>query len=178
MNGGVVIVNGPTSSGDGAIDYDGSFAMDGGTLIAVGSSGMAQSTSGGLQAAVSFRLNKSLSAGQCICIKDNDGNVLAAFTLKKNCSSVVFSSAEIANGSSYTLLSGGSASGESEDGLYMGNVSYSGGSTAATAKASTGNGNTQDPGGFDGGSGDLWSRIVEFFNRIINTIKKFFGINA
>ncbi|MDR3318308.1 MAG: carbohydrate-binding domain-containing protein, partial [Clostridiales bacterium] len=42
MSGGTVIVFGPTSGGDAAIDYDGTFKITGGTLISLGSSGMAQ----------------------------------------------------------------------------------------------------------------------------------------
>ena len=39
---GTVLVDGPISSGNGALDYDTSFKISGGILIAVGSSGMAQ----------------------------------------------------------------------------------------------------------------------------------------
>jgi len=45
MNGGLVIVNGPTTDKNGAIDVNGSFDMNGGELIAVGSSGMAETPS-------------------------------------------------------------------------------------------------------------------------------------
>ena len=36
MNDGTLIVMGPENGGNGALDYDGSFAMNGGTLVAVG----------------------------------------------------------------------------------------------------------------------------------------------
>lgn len=45
MSGGVVIVNGPTENMNGALDYDGSFLISGGTLVAAGSAGMAQEPS-------------------------------------------------------------------------------------------------------------------------------------
>ena len=45
MNDGTLIVMGPESGGNGALDYDGSFAMNGGTLVAVGSSDMAMAPS-------------------------------------------------------------------------------------------------------------------------------------
>ena len=41
MSGGELYVNGPESGGDGALDYDGSFTLTGGTVVAVGSAGMA-----------------------------------------------------------------------------------------------------------------------------------------
>ena len=45
MTGGELYVNGPQSGGDGALDYDGSFTLTGGTVVAVGSAGMAQGVS-------------------------------------------------------------------------------------------------------------------------------------
>jgi formylmethanofuran dehydrogenase subunit C len=45
MNDGTVVVNGPTDSMNGTLDYDSTFNMNGGTLIGVGSSGMAMSPS-------------------------------------------------------------------------------------------------------------------------------------
>jgi hypothetical protein len=42
MTGGMLIVNGPTSNGNGPVDYLGSFAITDGTFLAVGSAGMAQ----------------------------------------------------------------------------------------------------------------------------------------
>ncbi len=45
MTGGIVYVDGPTNSGNGALDYNGSFNISGGTLVAVGASGMAQNVS-------------------------------------------------------------------------------------------------------------------------------------
>ncbi|MFT9497334.1 carbohydrate-binding domain-containing protein, partial [Anaerosolibacter sp.] len=45
MSGGTVLVNGPTAGNNGALDYDRTFEMTGGFLIAAGSSGMAQAPS-------------------------------------------------------------------------------------------------------------------------------------
>ena len=50
VTGGVLLVSGPTSDGDGAFDYDGSATISGGTVLMVGSTGMAQSFTGGTQA--------------------------------------------------------------------------------------------------------------------------------
>ena len=43
MSGGYVAVNGPSDNGNSALDYAGTFQISGGTLIAAGASGMAQS---------------------------------------------------------------------------------------------------------------------------------------
>jgi len=45
MTGGCLFVNGPTDNMNGAMDYDESFVMTGGTVIALGSAGMYQSIS-------------------------------------------------------------------------------------------------------------------------------------
>lgn len=45
MNDGTVVVNGPTDSMNGTLDYDSTFNMNGGPLIGAGSSGMAMSPS-------------------------------------------------------------------------------------------------------------------------------------
>ena len=42
MVGGTVLVNGPTNNGNGSLDYDETFDISGGTLVAAGSAGMAQ----------------------------------------------------------------------------------------------------------------------------------------
>lgn len=42
MTGGSLLINGPTTSANGALDYDSSFKISGGFLVAAGSSGMAQ----------------------------------------------------------------------------------------------------------------------------------------
>ena len=42
MTGGDVTVNGPVNGGNGAIDFAGTFDISGGTLLAIGSSGMAE----------------------------------------------------------------------------------------------------------------------------------------
>ena len=41
ITGGVVLVNGPSSDGDGAFDYDSEATVSGGTVLMIGSSRMA-----------------------------------------------------------------------------------------------------------------------------------------
>ena len=58
ISGGYITVDGPTNSGNGALDYNGEFIINNGTLIAVGSSGMAQSvSSNSTQNTVQINLN-------------------------------------------------------------------------------------------------------------------------
>ena len=121
ISGGTVIVYGPTDNGNGPIDSgDGNYSVtiSGGTLLAVGSSGMAESAENAGQAvlAASWR-NGGLSAGDTIGIVDSDGKVLAAFELPKAISSIVFSSADLTAGETYSIVGGGSTTGTATDGV-------------------------------------------------------------
>ena len=121
ISGGTVIVYGPTDNGNGPIDSgDGGYSVtiSGGMLLAVGSSGMAESAENAGQAvlAASWR-NGGISAGEIIGIVDSDGKVLAAFELPKAISSIVFSSADLTAGETYSIVGGGSTTGTATDGV-------------------------------------------------------------
>ena len=128
MTGGTLIVNGPTSNGNGALDYDGGFKMTSGYLIAVGSSGMAQAPdSSSTQYSVLVNMGTGVQAGTVIHLETSSGEELFSFTATKWCQSLVFSSPELVKGTSYVLYLGGSSSGESVDGLIL-NGEYTPGS--------------------------------------------------
>ena len=121
ISGGTVIVYGPTDNGNGPIDSgDGNYSVtvSGGTLLAVGSNGMAESAENAGQAvlAASWR-SGGISAGETIGIVDSDGKVLAAFELPKAISSIVFSSADLTAGETYSIVGGGSTTGTVVDGV-------------------------------------------------------------
>ena len=104
MSGGEVYVRGPESSGNGALDYDGGFTMRGGTLLAVGASGMAQGVS---QPAVAGAL-LSCDASGAVEVLDTSGNTLLSFDAMGPYQSVVVYSDLLENGQSYTIRTGGS----------------------------------------------------------------------
>jgi hypothetical protein len=132
MSGGVVLVNGPTSSGNGALDYDGTFLISGGLLVATGSAGMAESpSSSSTQSYLSTRFNSTLSANTMVHVEDSSGNNLLSFVPSKAYQSLVFSSSDLSSNSSYKIYYGGSDSGSEEDGLYSDGV-YSGGTYYTT----------------------------------------------
>ena len=121
ISGGTVIVYGPTDNGNGPIDSgDGGYSVtiSGGMLLAVGSSGMAESAENAGQAvlAASWR-GTGLSAGELVGITDKNGKVLAAFELPKAISSIVFSSADLTAGETYSIVGGGSTTGTATDGV-------------------------------------------------------------
>lgn len=118
MNGGTVIVHGPTNGGNGALDYDNEFIVNGGTLIAVGSIGMVQAPgTDSTQNSVNISL-ASQESGKLIRIEDESGNEVLTFAPEKQYSSVVVCSEDLKTGSTYKVYLGGSAEGEGYRGLY------------------------------------------------------------
>ncbi len=106
ISGGVITVNGPENNGNGALDYDGSCTISGGTLIAVGASGMAQMPSDCKQPCIMASLSQTQTANTGITITDADGKVLYTLTSAKSFSSIVASTNEMQSGASYTVTAG------------------------------------------------------------------------
>lgn len=132
MTNGLVLVNGPTADMNGALDYTAGFSITGGTLVAVGSMGMAQAPdSSSSQNSILVNLTSSVPAGTLINIQNSTGESILTFEPTKAIQSITFSSASLVTGGEYTLSVGGSSTGTSTDGLYAGG-SYSGGETVAT----------------------------------------------
>lgn len=135
ITGGTVVVHGPTGNGNGALDVDGSFTVSGGVLLAAGSTGMVVSPdTDSAQGWISGTLDSSQPAGTTVQVLDADGTVLATFAGEKAFQSVVFSSAAITTGETYTLAVGGSAVGTVIGGLAT-DGDASGATTSATAVA-------------------------------------------
>ncbi len=111
VEGGVVIVNGPVSSVNGALDYGsengGECLISGGTVLALGSSGMAE-TFGADSSQCSFicNLDSSFDEGDALTITAEDGTVLFEYEVIKKGSSVVFSSPDLNVGDTLTLTVG------------------------------------------------------------------------
>lgn len=159
LDGGTVIVNGPTNSGNGALDYDGTCTITGGTLIAAGAAGMAQSPgSSSTQNVLSVTLPSSQAAGTMVSIVDESGRSVITCSPIKQFQSVIISSPLLTKGSTYTVYYGGSFSGSSESGLYEGS-GYQPGSELSTFTMSNVISNVSDGsttgkmgmGGFGGG---------------------------
>ena len=91
VTGGVLVVEGPTSSDNGFFDYDGSATITGGTVLMVGSAGMAQNFSGGTQA---FAMQSiSGNAGQTVTLLNAQGTEVASFVATKSFQVVLASAA-------------------------------------------------------------------------------------
>lgn len=127
MTDGTVIVNGPTGNGNGALDYDSSFEMSGGFLIAAGSAGMVQATSEeSTQAGILMTYPETQATGTMVHLEDSDRKAILTFAPAKDYQTVFISSPDLKQDSSYTLYSGGSSTGNEMDGLYT-NGEYQGG---------------------------------------------------
>ncbi len=104
VTGGTTYVSGPTNGGNGALDYGISGTITGGTLIAAGSSGMAENFGQeSTQGSMLYMFDSTLSGGTEITLKDDSGNVIAQYTPLKNYQSVVISTPDIVSGKTYTL---------------------------------------------------------------------------
>uniref|UniRef100_A0A4Y8Q008 Carbohydrate-binding domain-containing protein n=2 Tax=Paenibacillus athensensis TaxID=1967502 RepID=A0A4Y8Q008_9BACL len=108
MTAGHVVVYGPTANNNGALDYDGTFEISGGTLIAAGSSGMAMAPSDtSAQLSVGMTYSTAQAAGTEIAVKDASGAIVASVTPTKTYQSVVISSPDLQKNGAYTLYAGG-----------------------------------------------------------------------
>ena len=110
ITGGEVYVSGPTAEGDGSLDTgDGAEAyITGGTVIAVGSAGMAESFSASSEQG-SALVNLSGNAGDTVSVYDSDGNLLASYTPTSSYTCVNVSVAGMADGGTYTIANGSSS---------------------------------------------------------------------
>ncbi len=107
VNGGTILVDGPESSANGAIDSGtengGVCQVNGGTVLAIGASGMAERF-GDSSTQNSFYLRgDQAAAGTWICVTDADGNEIFSHTSAKSFSSIVFSSPVLETGAAYTV---------------------------------------------------------------------------
>ena len=135
MSGGTLVISGPVSDGDGAIDYAGDFHIDGGLLYAAGAAGMAQAPDNMTSNVISVTFDEPLEAGTYICVSGGDEQFV--FVTEKRTQNFIFSSPELQTGAEYTVSYGGKYSGESENGVCSGGK-YSGGTELATFTLSEG----------------------------------------
>lgn len=136
MTAGTVIVSGPTTNNNGSLDYDQSFEMSGGLLIAAGSSGMVQAVSEeSTQNAILMSYSETQAAGTVAHLEDSKGNTVVTFAPEKDYQSIFISSPKLTKDTSYTLSSAGTSTGSETDGLYK-EADYQGGAKVVEFKIS------------------------------------------
>lgn len=131
VEGGDITINGPSNGGNGALDIGtengGAGVIAGGTLIALGTSSMAENFgSTSTQCAFLVTMN-SFGAGETITITDSQGNVLYTGVTVKSANSVVFSSADLTVGETYTVTIGSSSATVTQSSTVVGSTNGFGG---------------------------------------------------
>lgn len=159
MTNGTVIVNGPTENMNGSLDYVGGFSMTGGQMIAAGSAGMAMAPDQSSSVnSVLITFTGTIPAGTLVNIQTNAGDEVLTFASSKEFQSLLVSSPNLLNGTTYQVYTGGNSSGTAVDGIYEGGI-YSPGSlydaftvtSVVTYVGSSGAGGGGFPGGGGGG---------------------------
>ncbi len=119
MTGGKIIVHGPTSSANGALDYDLSYKMNGGLLAVAGSSAMAQAPgTNSSQYSLLINFRSINNAATVFHIQNSSGANVLTFEPQKRYNSVAFSSSLLTKGETFTVYTGGSSTGSPNLGYY------------------------------------------------------------
>ncbi|MDR3293956.1 MAG: carbohydrate-binding domain-containing protein [Clostridiales bacterium] len=113
ITGGTVTVYGTTRQGDSAIDSDGGIFVCGGTLVAGGSYGMVevpQNNSPQNILVLSFAARQNENT--VVTIKNADGEIILNYAPQKSFWTIIYSSAALTAGNTYTVYSGETLMGE------------------------------------------------------------------
>ena len=104
INGGTTTIDGPTTNGNGALDSGMGIVMNGGEVLAIGSSGMAE-TLGNTSAInnISIYLDTIQAANTTLTITDSEDNIIVEHTSTKQFSHIAYGSAKLQFGGTYTL---------------------------------------------------------------------------
>lgn len=137
ISGGEIIVEGPTNSGDTALDYETSLNFTGGTVMAFGSSGMVESPTSASNGCAIVSVFTSQSANSAFSLTDASGNVVMSANPSKAYAAFIIYSADIKSNTEYTITAG----------------SYT--STVTTSSAITSDGNVKSGFGGFGGQGGM-----------------------
>lgn len=108
INGGLVIVDGPSNSSNGALDSGtengGKLLVNGGTVLAVGASGMAESFSEASGQCSFHAVTGTFGEGSVIAVYTADGTELISHETHTSGTSVVFSCEALEIGQTYILI--------------------------------------------------------------------------
>lgn len=143
IQGGVILVSGSDTSGNGALDYDASADISGGTLIALSSSGMAAGFGdNSTQNSFMTNLTSAQQANTRVAVTDENNNLILSFTAPKKFENIVVSSSKLELNKEYNIVVGASVPNADENGyadsgtLSSGNID----STITLTSVSTNNG--------------------------------------
>ena len=102
INGGTVVVNGPTSGANAALDYDDNGKLNGGTVLFVDNGQMTMGF--GSDSSQAFLMaSVQGTAGTTVEVVDSSGKTVASLKASKSFSTVLISSPDIKDGEKYTI---------------------------------------------------------------------------
>lgn len=151
LNGGLVYVSGATNDGNAAVDYDGTFTANGGTLISSGMSGMYQSVSKDSENyVIDYIASTQIAAGTKAALYDGD-TLICEFEVLKTANAILITSDALESGKEYTLkLGNDSVSVTAGESTYQGFGGFGGGGQGGFSRGGKGDFNGEKPEGFDG----------------------------
>ena len=110
VNGGRVLAMSATGDMSGGLDCDGELLINGGVVMATGASST-MPAEGSAQRSLVLNLSQAQEAGTLVQVREGD-ELLAAFAPAREYSQVLYSAPELQEGVEYTILTGGTGSGE------------------------------------------------------------------
>ena len=127
--GGAAIVNCKSNGADGALDFDGTFGMTGGTLAAFGNAGMMiQTTTAEKSTVPCIIIGADIEAGSVVTIADTVGNEILSVTSAAEASCLVLASEDLTEGMEVTAFVDGTEIGSavlSGEAVQIGTISSS-----------------------------------------------------
>ena len=156
IEGGETYISGPTSGGDGTLDYNGEAKISGGVYVGAGSSGMFQTFSeDSSQNFINVYYDSTQAAGTTITLSDESQTKLIEFVAEKEFATVVISLPSLETGKTYTLKTG-----DTEQTVTINSVSSSLGTSSGGFGGPGGHGGFGEPqgGGQDESQGGGFGR--------------------
>ena len=152
IEGGETYISGPTSGGDGTLDYNGEAKITKGVYVGAGSAGMFQTFSeDSSQNFINVYYDSTQAAGTTITLSDESQTKLIEFVAEKEFATVVISLPSLETGKTYTLKTG-----DTEQTVTINSVSSSLGTSSGGFGGPGGHGGFGEPqgGGQGGGFGE------------------------
>ncbi len=152
MDGGDLYVFGPTSGGNGSLDFDSSFSISGGNLFAFSQQGMIEvpSSSGANIANINL---SSYSSGQVVTIASDTYEFSAILPKSYSSMNIIVAGDLLVSGSTYSVYTGGASSAEYVNSVHVGTANLTGGTSVTSFTVSSGVNNVGSSSGGQGGPG-------------------------
>lgn len=107
VEGGTLIINGPTGGGNGSLDYNGEAMITGGEFVAFSAGDMVQTfAESSTQNTLNINFTNQVSAGSEITIIDASGDIIYTVTAQNAYSNMILSLDSIKEGETYTVKAG------------------------------------------------------------------------